>query len=234
MGGWAWRLWSTKPVLVLVVFFRIGHRLWGVLCYSVPILVLECGRSCRQESDQHLGSVHVCWAVLERHHLLAQTCLPTCSPCGGKVGSRVWPSFHSRSGQCDSSILSHTAHRWKIWVQCAAGICSRNHLVHIGLFQQTLHGHALSPGMILTFYQLHLAHNLDNILLQDLISGWLLGLVLLVVLLPFVDRLDTFLLTHPASPGILASSAVTLMLIYPGSKYSSAKYASFHWQNIFC
>lgn len=100
--------------------------------------------------------------------------------------------------------------------------------MHIGLFQQTLHGHALSPGMILTFYQLHLAHNLDNILLQDLISGWLLGLVLLVVLLPFVDRLDTFLLTHPASPGILASSAVTLMLIYPGSKYSSAKYASFH------
>ena len=43
------------------------------------------------------------------------------------------------------------------------------------------------------------------------------------MLLPLVDTLDPFLLTHPAAPGLLITTAVTLMLLYPGSKYSSAK-----------
>ena len=38
-----------------------------------------------------------------------------------------------------------------------------------------------------------------------------------------MDTLDSFLLTHPAAPGLLITTAVTLMLLYPGSKYSSAK-----------
>lgn len=59
--------------------------------------------------------------------------------------------------------------------------------------------------------------------LADIVAGILLGVVLLVVLVPLTDAVDSFLLTHPASPGILMTTAVTLMLMYPGSKYSSAK-----------
>ena len=54
-------------------------------------------------------------------------------------------------------------------------------------------------------------------------AGIILGVVLLVILVPLSDAIDSFLLVHPISPGILITTAVTLMLIYPGSKFSSAK-----------
>lgn len=50
-----------------------------------------------------------------------------------------------------------------------------------------------------------------------------LASILLPVLLPLVDTFDSFLLTHPAAPGLLVTTTVTLMLLYPGSKFSSAK-----------
>lgn len=58
---------------------------------------------------------------------------------------------------------------------------------------------------------------------QDILGGMLLAFFLLPILVPIVDKLDSFLLTHPAAPGLLITTAVTLMLVYPGSKYSSAK-----------
>jgi len=59
--------------------------------------------------------------------------------------------------------------------------------------------------------------------LADIVAGIILGVVMLAVLVPFSDAIDSFLLTHSASPGILITTAVTLMLIYPGSKFSSAR-----------
>ena len=58
---------------------------------------------------------------------------------------------------------------------------------------------------------------------QDIIGGLSLAALLLPVLLPLVDTFDSFLLTHPAAPGLLITTTVTLMLLYPGSKFSSAK-----------
>ncbi|XP_057380849.1 sphingosine-1-phosphate phosphatase 2-like [Daphnia carinata] len=57
----------------------------------------------------------------------------------------------------------------------------------------------------------------------DIFGGLALAAILLPVLLPLVDTLDAFLLTHPAAPGLLITTTVTLMLLYPGSKFSSAK-----------
>ena len=51
----------------------------------------------------------------------------------------------------------------------------------------------------------------------------MLASVLLPILLPLVDFLDSFLLTHPAAPCLLITTTVTLMLVYPGSKFSSAR-----------
>jgi sphingosine-1-phosphate phosphatase 1 len=51
----------------------------------------------------------------------------------------------------------------------------------------------------------------------------ILASVLLPILLPLVDFLDPFLLTHPAAPCLLITTTVTLMLLYPGSKFSSAR-----------
>lgn len=58
---------------------------------------------------------------------------------------------------------------------------------------------------------------------QDVVGGLLLAALLLPVLLPLVDAMDSFLISHPASPGLLVTTAITLMLLYPGSKFSSAK-----------
>lgn len=58
---------------------------------------------------------------------------------------------------------------------------------------------------------------------QDILGGLALASLLLPVLLPLVDTLDAFLLTHPAAPGLLVTTTITLMLVYPGSKFSSAK-----------
>ncbi|XP_046445265.1 sphingosine-1-phosphate phosphatase 2-like [Daphnia pulex] len=57
----------------------------------------------------------------------------------------------------------------------------------------------------------------------DILGGLALASLLLPVLLPLVDTLDAFLLTHPAAPGLLVTTTITLMLVYPGSKFSSAK-----------
>lgn len=59
--------------------------------------------------------------------------------------------------------------------------------------------------------------------MQDILGGLLLAGLLLPILLPLIDTLDSFLLTHPAAPGLLITTTVTLMLLYPGSKFSSAK-----------
>lgn len=57
----------------------------------------------------------------------------------------------------------------------------------------------------------------------DILGGLLLAACLLPVLIPLVDTLDPFLLTHPAAPGLVVTTSVTLILLYPGSKFSSAR-----------
>jgi len=59
--------------------------------------------------------------------------------------------------------------------------------------------------------------------LADVLAGIILGLVLLTILHPLTDAMDSFILTHPASPVILATAAVTLMHFYPRTKFSSAR-----------
>ena len=54
-------------------------------------------------------------------------------------------------------------------------------------------------------------------------GGLLLAGCLLPILLPLVDTLDPFLLTHPAAPGFVITTTITMMLLYPGSKFSSAR-----------
>ncbi len=50
----------------------------------------------------------------------------------------------------------------------------------------------------------------------DLVGGWILAILLLPAFLPLVDPLDSLLVTHPASPGLIITTTITLMLLYPG------------------
>lgn len=59
--------------------------------------------------------------------------------------------------------------------------------------------------------------------MADILGGLLLAGCLLPILLPLVDTLDPFLLTHPAAPGFVITTTITMMLLYPGSKFSSAR-----------